>query len=129
MDQRIDLVKELDGNVLKCIKNQNGNHVIQKIIEKVPIEHIQFLIDTFQGKIYVLATHPYGCRVVQRMLEYCSQACDLLLNELHLYSQNLIQDQYGNYCIQHIIEKGEPEDRSKIISVVKGNIFQFSKHK
>ncbi|KTW32538.1 uncharacterized protein T551_00023 [Pneumocystis jirovecii RU7] len=128
IDQKISLVKELNGNVLKCIKNQNGNHVIQKIIEKVPIEHIQFLINTFQGQIYVLATHPYGCRVIQRMLEYCSQTRDLI-KELHLYAQNLIRDQYGNYCIQHIIEKGEPEDRSKIISVVKGNVFRFSKHK
>ncbi|KAG5519279.1 hypothetical protein PMAC_001904 [Pneumocystis sp. 'macacae'] len=128
VDEKISLVKELNGNILKCIKNQNGNHVIQKIIEKVPIEHIQFLINTFQGQIYVLATHPYGCRVIQRMLEYCSHTRDFI-TELHLYAQNLIRDQYGNYCIQHIIEKGEPEDRSKIISVVKGNIFRFSKHK
>ncbi|EMR10607.1 hypothetical protein PNEG_01310 [Pneumocystis murina B123] len=128
IDQQINLVKELDGNVLRCIKNQNGNHVIQKIIEKVPMKHMQFIINTFQGQIYTLATHPYGCRVVQRMLGYCSQARDLL-NELHLYSRSLIRDQYGNYCIQHIIEKGEPEDRSKVISVVKENILKFSKHK
>lgn len=128
IDQQINLVKELDGYVLKCIKNQNGNHVIQKIIEKVPMEHIQFIMDTFQGQIYTLAIHPYGCRVVQRMLGCCSQARHIL-NELHLYSRSLIRDQYGNYCIQHIIEKGEPEDRSKVISVVKENILKFSKHK
>ncbi|KTW25619.1 hypothetical protein T552_03479 [Pneumocystis carinii B80] len=128
IDQQINLIKELDGNVLRCIKNQNGNHVIQKMIEKVPMKHMQFIINTFQGQIYTLTTHPYGCRVVQRILGYCSQARDLL-NELHLYSRSLIRDQYGNYCIQHIIEKGEPHDRSKVISVVKENILKFSKHK
>ena len=27
--------QELDGNVLKCVKDQNGNHVVQKCIETV----------------------------------------------------------------------------------------------
>lgn len=30
-EQQARLVKELDGCVLKCIKDQNGNHVIQKV--------------------------------------------------------------------------------------------------
>jgi len=72
-DQQAILVKELDGNVLKCVKDQNGNHVIQKAIECVPAEHIQFIINAFTGQVYTLATHPYGCRVIQRMFEYCSE--------------------------------------------------------
>jgi hypothetical protein len=34
-EQQAVLVKELEGHVLKCIKDQNGNHVIQKVIEQV----------------------------------------------------------------------------------------------
>lgn len=34
-EQQALLVKELEGHVLKCIKDQNGNHVIQKVIEQV----------------------------------------------------------------------------------------------
>ena len=45
IDQQISLVRELDGHVLKCIKDQNGNHVIQKCIERIPAERIQFIID------------------------------------------------------------------------------------
>lgn len=30
-EQQARLVSELDGCVLKCIKDQNGNHVIQKV--------------------------------------------------------------------------------------------------
>lgn len=71
-DQQATLVRELDGNVLKCVKDQNGNHVIQKAIERVPAHHIQFIIDAFHGQVYNLATHPYGCRVIQRIFEHCS---------------------------------------------------------
>lgn len=42
---------------------------------------------------------------------------------------SLIQDQYGNYVIQHILEKGKPNDRAFVIGKVKGNILSMSKHK
>jgi pumilio RNA-binding family len=58
---------------MKCVKDQNGNHVIQKCIERVPPQLIQFIIDSFIGQVYALATHPYGCRVIQRILEHCSE--------------------------------------------------------
>lgn len=71
MDQQASIIREIDGNVLKCVKDQNGNHVVQKAIERVPSQYIQFIIDTFHGQVYHLATHPYGCRVIQRMFEHC----------------------------------------------------------
>lgn len=73
----------MDGSVLKCVKDQNGNHVIQKAIERVPAEHIQFIISAFHGQIYNLATHPYGCRVIQRMFEHCDE--DQTVTNLNIY--------------------------------------------
>ncbi|KAF9289874.1 mRNA binding protein puf3 [Mortierella antarctica] len=128
-DQQAILVKELDGNVLKCVKDQNGNHVIQKAIECVPSEHIQFIINSFTGQVYNLATHPYGCRVIQRMFEYCADTKIPLLDELHRYIPNLVQDQYGNYVIQHILERGKPVEKSLVVSKVVGQVLVLSKHK
>ncbi|CAG8518408.1 14234_t:CDS:10, partial [Dentiscutata heterogama] len=128
--QQATLVKELDGNVLKCVKDQNGNHVIQKAIERVPAEHIQFIINAFHGQVYNLATHPYGCRVIQRMFEHCTdEQTKPLLEELHRYTQNLVQDQYGNYVIQHVLERGKAADKSMVVAKVRGNVLQMSKHK
>src|SRR5215213_788361 len=79
-EQQATLVKELDGNVLKCVKDQNGNHVIQKAIERVPAEHIQFIINAFHSQVYNLATHPYGCRVIQRMFEHCTDEQTVRVN-------------------------------------------------
>jgi hypothetical protein len=139
-EQQSSLVKELDGHVLKCVKDQNGNHVIQKAIERVPAEHILFIIKSFHGQVFHLATHPYGCRVIQRIFEHCadenalyskafSSVVDPLLEELHRYTINLIQDQYGNYVIQHVLERGKPSDKSIITSKVRGQVLQMSKHK
>lgn len=128
-EQQVAMVKELEDSVLKCVKDQNGNHVIQKALERVPSENVQFILSAFHGQAYDLATHPYGCRVVQRMLEYCPEAQAALLEELHHYTLNLIVNQYGNYVSQHIIEHGKPEDRSKVIQVVKGSVMGLSTHK
>ena len=49
------------------------------------------------GEVHGLATHPYGCRVLQRIFENCPpHQTRALLDELHRYTQQLIQDQYGN---------------------------------
>ena len=131
-DQQAELVKELDrpGAVLECVKDQNGNHVIQKAVERVPAEHIQFVVEAFKGNVGSLALNSYGCRVIQRMLEYCEEpAKRFIMQELHAEGGKLIADSYGNYVTQHIIEHGTPEDRSKIMELVKADLFTFSKHK
>lgn len=46
-----DIVRELDGHVLKCVKDQNGNHVVQKCIECVQPQALQFIIEAFQGQV------------------------------------------------------------------------------
>ena len=105
------LVHEMEGNVLKCVKDQNGNHVIQKCIEKVPSTIIQFIVDSFAGQVYSLAIHPYGCRVIQRILEHCGEeqiVCILypscfvcILQFLLIY---LFRNQYlMNYFIVHVV--------------------------
>jgi len=129
-DQQAELVEELQIDVLKCVKDQNGNHVVQKAIERVPTEHIQFVIEAFKGQVNILATHPYGCRVIQRILEYCKPHDQVaVLEELHQCASMLITDQYGNYVTQHVIQHGKPEDRAKIIKIITGQLLTLSKHK
>jgi pumilio RNA-binding family len=71
---------------------QNGNHVIQKCIECVPAASVQFIVDAFANQVCSLSTHPYGCRVVQRILEHCDdKQVNSILEELHRFAINLIQ--------------------------------------
>ena len=81
-----DLLHEFDSYVLTTIQDQNGNHVMQKCIEIMSIQarevearsgtgvsnlmadKIQFIIDDVHANIRSLCCHPYGCRVLQRMV-------------------------------------------------------------
>ncbi|XP_064652668.1 pumilio homolog 1-like isoform X16 [Lineus longissimus] len=133
-DMQVEIVKELDGHVLKCVKDQNGNHVVQKCIECVDPKHLQFIIDAFNGQVrenvFTLSTHPYGCRVIQRILEHCTPDQTIpILDELHENTERLVQDQYGNYVIQHVLEHGRPDDKSRIVAILRGKVLHLSQHK
>ncbi|KAL3653185.1 hypothetical protein CASFOL_002866 [Castilleja foliolosa] len=131
VDQKIKMVEELDGHVMRCVRDQNGNHVVQKCIECVPEEHIQFIVSTFFDQVVTLSTHPYGCRVIQRVLEHCmddktqSKVMDEILGAVSM----LAQDQYGNYVIQHVLEHGKSHERTAIIQELAGKIVQMSQQK
>ena len=64
-EQKAQLVRELDGNIMRCVRDQNGNHVIQKCIESIPTNKIGFILSAFRGQVANLSMHPYGCRVIQ----------------------------------------------------------------
>ena len=140
----IALVAEFEGQqVLRCVHDQNGNHVIQKCIEIVSrtakenpdmseylSSRIQFIITAFQGRVKELSKHPYGCRVVQRILEHCTNTQKAsVLAELRICSAELVQDQYGNYVIQHVMQHGWEEDRAILIREVQSHLLDFSQHK
>ncbi|KAL8283425.1 hypothetical protein RQP46_005835 [Phenoliferia psychrophenolica] len=92
--------------------------------------HITFSTDACVNQVHALATHPYGCRVLQRIFENCPPSqTRVLLDELHRYTGTLIQDQYGNYVIQWVIEKGAPEDRSAVIAKVYGQVLPLAQQK
>ena len=130
VDQQASLIKEIRPHVLQCVKDQNGNHVVQKALERIPLEHIQFIVDAFVGQVSSLATHTYGCRVIQRMLEHCrADTQRLILEELFAAGAALVQDQYGNYVTQHVIEHGKDEDRARAIRLVAAQLIPYSKQK
>ncbi|KAF8628339.1 hypothetical protein AX15_003881 [Amanita polypyramis BW_CC] len=128
-EQQGAIVKELEPHVLKCVKDSNGNHVIQKLIERVSSERLGF-VSTFRGNVYDLATHPYGCRVLQRCLEHLPEEHTRpLLDELHNYTNTLMQDQFGNYVVQFIIEHGKPHDKILVLDRLRGNMLKMAQHK
>ncbi|KAE9418338.1 hypothetical protein Angca_006055, partial [Angiostrongylus cantonensis] len=131
---QLEILRELENQVLKCVKDQNGNHVIQKVIEKVKPERLQFIIDSFTKNgpetIVQLSMHPYGCRVIQRVLEHCTEEQKRpVLEALHASVRSLVLDQYGNYVIQHVIEHGSDPDRDRIIQEITGNVLRYAQHK
>lgn len=131
VEQQCEIVAELDGHIMRCVRDQNGNHVIQKCIECVPTARIANIIDSFLGCVVPLSTHPFGCRVIQRILEHCQdlKKRTVVMDEILKATCQLAQDQYGNYVIQHVLEHGAPAERMEVVNKLAPQIVSMSLHK
>ncbi|OAG32560.1 pumilio RNA-binding family [Nematocida sp. ERTm5] len=119
------IVEKIKGHVIDLVCDQNGNHVVQKCVECVDSD---FVIKEFEEDAVSLSRHRYGCRVIQRIFENstkCASAIDKIISNAKL----LVEDQYGNYVIQHILEKGTHAHKRKIITELSDNIAEYSIHK
>ena len=131
------MLQEFHHNVLSCIHDQNGNHVIQKCIEVLNSRankaeaagqterasflrgEIAFVVEDVLVNTSKLSCHAYGCRVLQRILEHCSEEKKIeVLDEIQKCHQRLLDDQYGNYVIQHVLQFGRPSDRDSILEII-----------
>jgi pumilio RNA-binding family len=149
-DDLTDLLQELDSCVLTCIQDQNGNHVMQKIIEVMSrkateVEErtgdhnlstsmavgMQFIVNDVLANVRTLCCHPYGCRVLQRMLEHCVEFQKVAtLDEIRHCHKALLDDQYGNYVIQHVLQYGRESDRDSLLNIVVNNdLLKLSRQK
>lgn len=121
------IVTELENHIQDLIASPNGNHVIQKCIDK-NIEK-GFLLKEFEENCISLAQQRYGCRVLQRLFEVCgeSETWNIYLTVINNISL-LINDKYGNYVIQHLIQS-ENKHRDYIFKYIIENSFELSKYK
>lgn len=149
-DDICSLLHEFDHNVLTCIQDQNGNHVMQKIVEVMSVsakeaeaktredgladamaEKIQFVVNDVLANVETLCCHPYGCRVLQRILEHCVDFQKIAtLDQIQLCHKTLMDDQYGNYVIQHVLQYGRDSDRDSLLQiVVENDLLKLSRQK
>lgn len=96
----------LQPYIVDLIKDLNGNHVIQKILNKYPPEKCQFIYTAIIKDLLVLATHKHGCCVLQKCLNHVNaQQLEAFANKILLYDvfANLINNQFGNYVLQYLV--------------------------
>lgn len=130
VEDQVELIKELEPVISRVIKDQHGNHVIQKILTIVPREYTDFIINSFRGRVHDLSKNIYACRLIQRVLESGNDADKaMVMEEIDACYGSLFVDQYGNYVTQHVIKYGHPDDRTKMKNLVIADLLTLSKHK
>jgi len=96
------------------------------------VESLDIIVDEVTSSIKDLTIHPYGCRVVQRLIEHSvdphkTKVLDCIVSE-GLFS-TLINHEYGNYVVQRVIAYGRASDKEAIFETITGNILKLSKMK
>jgi hypothetical protein len=148
-DEKQAVFEEIIPNALELMTDVFGNYVIQKFFEHgVLSRHVllsnvvlmlhsrpgnqaqkTMLAKTMRGHVLSLSLQMYGCRVVQKGLEYVmpdEQA--LLVRELDGNVLKCVKDQNGNHVIQKAIERVPAEHIHFILEGFKGQIYSLATH-
>ncbi|KAL3805780.1 hypothetical protein HJC23_007741 [Cyclotella cryptica] len=150
-DDLTKLIAEFHDHVLALIHDSHGNHVIQRCIQSLSffaktaenegnhdcasnlMDHMQFIIDDIVANIHSLSCHRYGCRVVQRSIEFCMEKQrSAVLEAITASNEHMVEDLYGNYVVQQAIVTGGDMHRDAILQTLTkedGSLFRLSKQK
>lgn len=130
-DEQIRVVRNaLKDNVVELIQDLNGNHVIQKCLNRLTSEESQFIFDAVGKNCVVVGTHRHGCCVLQRCVDHASgqQKADLIA-QITSNAFRLVQDPYGNYVIQYILDLNDTNFTNPICYSLQSRVVELSRHK
>lgn len=123
----------LHEHLLKFVSHENGNHVLQKLIQQAGSRGLvlEDMVKALLPDIVDTACHAFGCRVAQRLVECAPH--DLLtpavFPTLLRSAQRLMLDDYGNFVLQHMLLHGSESTRAKVCAALKGHYVKLSSHK
>lgn len=105
-----------------CI-DSHGNHVIQRILLKLGPKHSKFVFDAVAASVGDVARHRHGCCVIQRCLDSPpTESRAHLVRRIVEKALELMQDAYGNYVVQYVLDVCSDEDVHAVCEAVVGKV-------
>lgn len=133
---RLLIVSELLlGDPAQTLVNKHASHVWSKIMELTwtpPAPPIfTYVNKSLKGKWASLACHETGSLVVQHAFENLEESAkdgivEELLNQGPLVFSEVAKNQWGSYCIQHILEHGSAKHRQMALDHLVAGLLEFA---
>lgn len=124
------IVEALRYQVVELIQDLNGNHVIQKCLNKLNAADASFIFDAVGKNCVEVGTHRHGCCVLQRCIDHADGAQKIWLIEcITAHAVTLVQDPFGNYVVQYIIDLNEESFTEPLVRQFSGRMIALSRHK
>ncbi|GAK65653.1 RNA-binding protein [Moesziomyces antarcticus] len=124
------IIVALSMNVVTLIKDLNGNHVVQKCLNRLGAEDNQFIYNAVAAHCVEVATHRHGCCVLQRCIDHASEAQRVqLVAEITYNALTLVQDPFGNYVVQYVLDLSIARFTDAVVRQFVGNVCLLSVQK
>lgn len=129
-EQTQTVIRSLQHHVVELVQDLNGNHVIQKCLNRLGAEDAEFIYEAVGANCVVVGTHRHGCCVLQRCIDHASGGQKArLIAQITSNAFALVQDPFGNYVVQYILDLGEPHYTGPLCRTFGGNVASLSKQK
>ncbi|GEQ70437.1 hypothetical protein JCM33374_g4114 [Metschnikowia sp. JCM 33374] len=124
------IIESLSPHIVSLSRDLNGNHVVQKCLQRLKPEENQFIFDTASAHCGQIATHRHGCCVLQRCLDHGNaQQREQLSLKVAEIATNLSLDPFGNYVVQYVLTRGDEKSITKILNHISSHVVSLSLHK
>jgi len=133
-EHRRQMTEHMHGHVAELLDSPHGNHVLQKCIEVLPPDTVQFVLNelcAFPDHGLAIAKHRFGCRILERLLEHCpAEQTRILVEDVIENAYVLCRHPFGNYVVQHVLEYGTLNQRSAVVdALIHGGVMQLAMHR
>ncbi|KAI0165821.1 ARM repeat-containing protein [Xylariaceae sp. FL1272] len=128
-DEKDQVFREIEPNILQLTKDLFGNYVIQKFFEHGNQVQKKIMALTMKGMIPELSIQMYSCRVVQKALEHVlvEQQAEIV-EELKPHIIRISKDTNGNHVIQKIVELVPRLCVPFIMETIRGEVYAWATH-
>lgn len=126
------IIKEkLINNLLELSCNANSTHVIQKIVSDLPEPKRDYVNIFIFSNFLSLCKDPNGICLIKKFISENKEEgiCRNILLILEKNCFEITQDQYGNYAIQHALDKYGYAKCHKILSIICSKVVFFANQK
>eukprot|EP01062_Namystynia_karyoxenos_P026619 TRINITY_DN20625_c0_g1_i1.p1 TRINITY_DN20625_c0_g1~~TRINITY_DN20625_c0_g1_i1.p1 ORF type:complete len:747 (+),score=251.03 TRINITY_DN20625_c0_g1_i1:207-2447(+) len=124
------IVQSVIYHAHSLIKDLNGNHIVQQCLQSFPPEVCQGIHDAVAPRVVEFGTHRHGCCVLQCCIECGDDAQKMaLVAEVINNGLHLVQDPFGNYLLQYILEMDVDFVNVRVVRQFLGSIATLSTNK
>jgi len=121
----------IQKDILKLCYDANGTHVIQKIIAIVDEKDRGYINTVLLDNILKLVFDANGICVIKKLINGNKDPAikQRILQTIQKNCLEIIQNPFGNYIIQHILDEWGPEICKDVTKVIHFNIISLSMQK
>ncbi|KAK4505012.1 hypothetical protein PRZ48_002975 [Zasmidium cellare] len=129
-EQTALIIDALRNDVVVLIQDLNGNHVIQKCLNHLSSPDASFIFDAVGDHCVTVGTHRHGCCVLQRCIDHADGLQKgKMVDHVIRNAFSLVQDPFGNYVVQYILDLAEPCFTEPLCRAFYGEISSLSRQK
>lgn len=126
-DERLVIITALENDLFLLMTDPHGSYVINAIVENSPIEELSRILDIAASRAQELALHQHGLCVVKKCLSRVTPSgMPEVVSQVIESALSLVNNQYGNYLIQHVFELGDEKIRCILHDQFKGHYREFA---
>ncbi|CAD8211450.1 unnamed protein product [Paramecium octaurelia] len=124
--------KSIKNNIISLTLDSQGTHLIKKIIARFSEDRLNNIFNKLMDRFIQVVNHQFGLCVLKDLITKFKNNLDkstIIINKIRDHLDEIVQDPFGNYGVQHVIDVYGDLRCGSIIDKILLKLIQLSIHK